>query len=380
MLLAQQGADVIKIERPPHGDIIRGVGSQRGGASAYFVNTNWGKRSVTLDLSQEEGRDTLRRLLDTADVLIENFRPGVMPGFGFAPDDVIAAHPRLIYTAVRGFPSGSRFADAPAYDHVIQAMSGFASCQADLKEGTPVLVQQAVVDKVTGLTAAQAITAALFERERTNRGQFLEIPMLHAALQFLWPDAATNASFVGDVDKLPPQSRTFRLTKTADGYVSLIAISNDQFDGLMRAVGKDELIGDPNLNSPGKRGRHGAQVMREVGAFLREKTTAEVMDLLTTNGVPCGPVTALDDVADYIDEIAPGFMVPREPSAARRDGAPLPRGALRRARRHPPDPRARPGHRRGARRARRCLTRRGLPDASYFVSRSAVSAVSSVPR
>ncbi len=309
MLLAQQGADVIKIERPPHGDIIRGVGSQRGGVAAYFVNSNWGKRSVALDLSQEEGRDTLRRLLETADVLVENFRPAVMPGFGFAPDDVVAQYPRLIYAAVRGFPSGSPLADAPAYDHVVQAMTGFASCQADLREGTPVLVQQAVVDKVTGLTTAQAITAALFERERTDRGQYLEIPMLHAALQFLWPDAGTNASFVGDVDKLPPQSRTFRLTKTADGYVSLVAISNDQFDGLMRAVGKDELIGDPNLNSPGQRGRHGAQVMREVGAFLREKTTAEVMELLTANGVPCGPVTDLDDVAAYIDEISPGFMV-----------------------------------------------------------------------
>ena len=242
-------------------------------------------------------------------MLVENFRATVMPSFGFTPDDVTARYPRLIYAAVRGFPTGTRFADVPAYDHVIQAMTGFASCQADLKEGTPVLVQQAVVDKVTGLTAAQAITAALFERERTNRGQFIEIPMLHAALQFLWPDAATNASFVGEVDKLPPQSRTFRLTKTADGYVSLIAISNDQFDGLMRAVGKEELIGDPQLNSPGKRGRNGAQVMREVGAFIREKTTDEVMELLTANGVPCGPVRDLDEVAAYIDEISPGFML-----------------------------------------------------------------------
>ena len=309
LVLAQQGADVIKIERPPTGDIIRGVGSQRGGVSAYFVNSNWGKRSVTLDLSRDEGRDTLRRLLATADVLVENFRPTVMPGFGFAPEDVVAEHPRLIYAAVRGFPSGSKFAEAPAYDHVIQAMTGFASCQADLREGTPVLVQQAVVDKVTGLTMAQAITAALFERERTNRGQLLEIPMLHAGLAFLWPDAATNASLVGDADKLPPQSRTFRLTKTADGYVSLVAIANDQFDGLMRAVGKDDMVGHPDLNSPGKRGRNGAQVMREVGAFLRERTTAEVLELLSANGVPCGPVTDLDDVAGYIDDIAPGFMV-----------------------------------------------------------------------
>ena len=308
MVLAQQGADVVKIERPPHGDILRGVGSQRGGVSAYFVNTNWGKRSVELDLAGDDGRATLHRLLADADVLVENFRPAVMPGFGFAPDDVVARYPRLVYAAVRGFPSSSRYADLPAYDHVIQAMTGFASTQADLREGTPALVQQAVIDKASGLTAAQAITAALFERERTGRGQYLEVSMLRVGLAFLWPDAATNASFVGEVDRLPPQSRTFRLTKTADGFVALIAVANDQFDGLLRATGQEDRIGDPQLSSPGQRGRYGAAVMREVAAVLAQKKTAEVVELLTAHGVPCGPVQDLDDVPAYIDDIAPGVM------------------------------------------------------------------------
>jgi crotonobetainyl-CoA:carnitine CoA-transferase CaiB-like acyl-CoA transferase len=309
MILAQQGADVVKVERPPHGDILRGVGSQRGGVSAYFVNTNWGKRSVQLDLGVDDGRSVLDRLLETADALVENFRPGVMASFGFAPDDVLRRYPRLVYACVRGFPSGSRLADLPAYDHVIQAVTGYASTQADLREGTPALVQQAVVDKVSGLTAAQAITAALFERERTGRGQYLEVAMLKVGLAFLWPDAATNASFVGDVDKLPPQSRTFRLTKTADGYVALIAVANDQFEGLLRATGLENRIGDPKLSSPGQRGRHGAEVMRAVAVFLAQKTTREVVDLLTRHGVPCGPVQDLDDVASYVDDIAPGVMI-----------------------------------------------------------------------
>jgi crotonobetainyl-CoA:carnitine CoA-transferase CaiB-like acyl-CoA transferase len=308
-ILAQQGADVIKVERPPRGDILRGVGSTRGGVAAYFVNTNWGKRSIALDLREERDRRVLARLIARADVLVENFRPSVMPGFGFVPAEVCAEHERLVYAAIRGFPATSTLADAPAYDHVIQAMTGFASCQADLKEGTPELVHQALVDKTTGLTAAQAITAALFERERTGRGQLLEISMLQVGLSFLWPDAATNASFVGTVDKLPPQSRTFRLTKTADGHVALITVANDQFDGLLRATGREHLIGDPKLNSPQQRGRHGAQVMREVAAFLREKPTTEVIALLTANGVPCGAVTDLDDVAAAMDEIAPGAMV-----------------------------------------------------------------------
>ena len=169
MVLAQQGADVIKIERPPHGDILRGVGTTRGGVAAYFVNTNWGKRSVVLDLRLDADRDTLAQLIATADVLVENFRPGVMPGFGFEPAALCSQHPELIYAAIRGFPSSSTLADAPAYDHVIQAMTGPASVQADLKDGTPELVHHALVDKSTGLVAAQAITAALFERSRTGR-------------------------------------------------------------------------------------------------------------------------------------------------------------------------------------------------------------------
>src|SRR4051794_4246983 len=153
MILAQQGADVIKVERPPHGDILRGVGTTRGGVAAYFVNTNWGKRSITLDLAGDEGKDVLSKLIDRADVLVENFRPSVMAGLGFPPQEVCADHPRLIYAAIRGFPSSSVLADAPAYDHVIQAMTGYASVQADLKDGTPELVHQAVIDKATGLVA-----------------------------------------------------------------------------------------------------------------------------------------------------------------------------------------------------------------------------------
>jgi len=309
MVLAQQGADVIKVERPPVGDILRKVGSHRGGTSAYFVNTNWGKRSIALDFNERDDLATLRKLVASADVLVENFRPTVMPGIGFAAADLVAEHPRLIYAALRGFPSDSALADAPAYDHVIQAMTGFGGNQADLKTGVPVLVQQAVVDKVTGLTAAQAITAALFERHRTGRGQIIEVPMLHAGLAFLWPDVSTNITMLGDFDQLPSQSRTFRLTPTADGYVAMITVTTPQWDGLLRAVGRDELVGSPDLDTPQKRGRNSAALMKEIAVFLAELTTEDVVARLSANGVPCAKVATLEEVPAVVKVTSPGYLV-----------------------------------------------------------------------
>jgi crotonobetainyl-CoA:carnitine CoA-transferase CaiB-like acyl-CoA transferase len=309
MVLAQQGADVVKVERPPVGDILRKVGSGRGGTSAYFVNTNWGKRSIALDFDDEGDRATLRKLVATADVLVENFRPTVMPRLGFAADDLVADHPRLIYAALRGFPSDSPLADAPAYDHVIQAMTGFGSTQSDLKTGVPVLVQQAVVDKVTGLTAAQAITAALFERHRTGRGQVIEIPMLKAGLAFLWPDVSTNITMLGEFEQLPAQSRTFRLSPTADGYVAMVTVTTPQWDGLLRAVGRNELVGDPNYDTPQKRGRNAAALMKEIATTLASLSTDEVVARLTAEGVPHAKVTMLEELPDVIEAVAPGYLV-----------------------------------------------------------------------
>jgi len=309
MVLAQQGADVVKVERPPVGDILRKVGSGRGGTSAYFVNTNWGKRSIALDFSVEADLITLRKLIATADVLVENFRPAVMPKLGFHPEELIAEHPRLIYAALRGFPSSSAVADAPAYDHVIQAMTGFGSNQADLKTGVPVLVQQAVVDKVTGLTAAQAITAALLERHRTGRGQVIEIPMLHAALAFLWPDVTTNVTMLGEFEQLPSQSRTFRLTATLDGHVAMATVTAPQWDGMLRAVGRDELVGSPDLDTPQKRGRNAAPILKEVAAQLATISSDEVVARLSANGVPCAKVASLAEIPDLIEATSPGFLV-----------------------------------------------------------------------
>jgi crotonobetainyl-CoA:carnitine CoA-transferase CaiB-like acyl-CoA transferase len=312
MILAQQGADVIKIERPPGGDILRNVGSRRGGVSSYFVNTNWGKRSVALDLNDDADKATFARLVAHADVVVENFRPNVMPGLGFAADDLVARHPRLIYVAIRGFPAGSRLANAPTYDHVIQATTGFAANQAHLRTGEPQLVQQGVTDKIAGLTTAQAVTAALFDRERTGHGQVLEVPMLHAALAFLWPDVASNTAIEGDFDRVPPQSRTYRLTATADGYLAMITVTTPQWEGLLRTVGRDDLVGNPDYASPHLRGKNGAAIMKDAAATIATMPTAEVVARLAAEGVPCAAVVDLDDVPEVVEELSPGFLVHEE--------------------------------------------------------------------
>jgi len=214
-----------------------------------------------------------------------------------------------VYAAIRGFPSGSPMADAPAYDHVIQALTGYGGNQADLRTGVPVLVQQALVDKITGLTTAQAVAAALYERERTGRGRYLEISMLHAALAFLWPDVTTNVTMEGEFDALPSQSRTFRLTPTADGHIAMITVTTEQWDGLMAAIGRDDLVGDPSLDTPQKRGRNAAGLMKEAATFLASHPSDRAVELLTAHGVPCAKVAAVEEVPEIAERLSPGYLV-----------------------------------------------------------------------
>jgi crotonobetainyl-CoA:carnitine CoA-transferase CaiB-like acyl-CoA transferase len=298
MVLADQGADVVKVE-PLAGDLIRTVGTGNGGMSAYFANLNRGKRSIAVDLSTDRGADVVRRLSATADVFVQNFRPGVVERLGLDAETLMEANERLIYGSISGFGLVGPLATQPAYDHVVQALSGFAALQA-LSDG-PDLVRQGAIDKASAYTLAQAITAALLQRVQTGRGVRIDVSMLDVALAFVWPDGMMNHTCIDDVKVLPPVSRSFRTTPTADGHVVLVTLTPKQWDGLVAAILTDpdaDTGGD--LSDTGARMEGGAAIMRSVREQLRELTTDEVVRRLRDADVPCAPVRSLDEV--HLDE------------------------------------------------------------------------------
>ena len=251
-MLADQGADVIKVEAPG-GDPVRRFGPSKGDISAMFVAVNRGKRGIVLDLKAAAAQDVLWRLIERADVLVENFRPGVMARFGLDAPAVLARNPRLVYASITGFGADGPYANIRVYDPVIQAVAGLAATQPDA-DGRPSLIRTLIADKVTALTAAQAITAALYHRERSGHGQHVEVAMLDAALAFNWPDGMYNHSFLDEPPAPYPEYGALnRVRDAADGQVTIGVLQDSEFVALMRALGLDALAADPVLASFGGR-------------------------------------------------------------------------------------------------------------------------------
>jgi crotonobetainyl-CoA:carnitine CoA-transferase CaiB-like acyl-CoA transferase len=320
-LLADQGADVVKIERPGIGDLARWVGASNNGVSALFVACNRGKRSIGVDLSTADGRDVVRRLARDADVFVENFRPGVMERLGLGYEALAAGNDRLVYASLTGFGSVGPYRDKSAYDTVIQAYAGLGSSQADPADGTPVFLRQAAADKVTALTAAQAITAALLARERGAGGQWLQVAMLDAVVSFLWVDAAGNEVLL-DADGSSPSSfvRDFKPMRFADGWGIATPTSDADFAGICRALGVDGYDA-PEVATMVARATNReamAAIMERLYAAAARLTTAEAMARLEAERVPCGVVTEPADLPDDPHARAVGLFVEHDHPVAGR--------------------------------------------------------------
>lgn len=287
-MLADQGADVIKVESPG-GDPVRSLGPKKGDLSAMFIAVNRGKRGLSIDLKTDGGRQILERLVGWADVLIDNFRPGTMERLGFGSDRCAEINPRLIFASITGFGQDGPYRNIRVYDPVVQAVSGIASTQVD-SEGRAQLVRTLVADKVTAVTMAQAITAALFHRERTGEAQRVDVAMLDAAVAFNWPEGMYNHSFVDAEPSFPEYGALSRLWPCADGQVAIGMMQGVEFVALAKALGLDYLAIDTRLFTVGGRLKYQAEWAPQVAAAIKARTMDELMTGFIREGAVGGRV------------------------------------------------------------------------------------------
>jgi crotonobetainyl-CoA:carnitine CoA-transferase CaiB-like acyl-CoA transferase len=295
--LGDQGAEVVKVE-PFHGDSLRTLGPTKADLTSAFVAVNRGKRGIALDLKREEAKAIVAELIARADVLVENFRPGVMGKLGLGWEAARVLNPRLVYCSITGFGPDGPHAGLRAYDPVIQAASGIAANQRNA-DGEPSLVQTLVVDKLTALTAAQAITAALFARERTGEGQRVEVAMLDAAVTFNWPEGMFNFGFVDDAPPpSPAYGRFTRLWKAKDGMVAIASFQDHEFTALVEALDRPDLAADERFATGAARARNIREWGPLLAGLIAERTTEELLAGFVRTGAAGARVNECERVID----------------------------------------------------------------------------------
>lgn len=300
MLLADQGADVIKVEPlTATGDLIRGIVSfSKGGFPALFINNNRGKQCLGVDLTSDEGRQIALDLCQEADIVLENFRPGAMTRLGLDYDAVAAINSDVIYCSISGFGPTGPYADRPSLDPVIQGLTGIASRQMNPEIPFPDLVRNIICDKSTSLTAAQAITAALFARERGEGGQQIEVPMLDAAMYFFWNDGMMDQTVIDDDASGGFLLATaYRLTDCSDGKIVYFVANDPQRMALFAALSHPEWGEDPRFLSMAtlSEGDNYAAMGALVANRFSELTVDEALTALIEYDVPCGPILSAEE-------------------------------------------------------------------------------------
>ncbi len=299
MFLADQGAEVIKIE-PLGGDITRRSRqsiSASGEFSALFVSSNRGKRSLALDLKRPEAAKIMRKLIASSDVLVQNFRPGTMERLGLGEPTLRELNPRLIYVSISGVGESGPYAKKRVYDPIIQGLSGFADLQAEPRTRRPQMIRTIVADKTTAIFAAQAITAALFARERTGEGQHIRLAMLDTMIAYLWPEGMTQYTVVGrEATTADPTARPDLIFETADGYITVGTISDSEWQGFCAASGRPGLAEDPRFNTPGGRAVNATERILLMAEIIKKRPTAEWLQRLDANDVPSAPVLRRNEV------------------------------------------------------------------------------------
>lgn len=300
MTLADQGADVIKVETPSGGDFSRHVATRRGGLSASFLNNNRNKRSIIIDLKNERGLQTLHRLVSDADVFVQNFRPAVADRLGLGLGELHRINPRLVYVSITGFGFEGPYANKPVFDPLIQGLSGLTTVQAGSDQARPRLVRTILPDKLTGIQASQAITAALLARERSGQGQQVRLSMLDTLVSFLWSSDMGGHTFVGDeFETEVAQSYIDLIYETTDGYITVAAMHDKHWNGFAEAMNRPELRDDPRFKTAELRDLNKDERTDLIQQCLRDYDTDSLIERLEAHDVPCSPVLRRRDMINH---------------------------------------------------------------------------------
>ena len=290
MILADQGAEVIKVE-PLAGDQLRHMAATHNGVNAPFYSCNRGKKSLAIDLKSEEGKDVLLNLVKESDVFMQNFRPGTIDRMGFGYEKLKEINPNLIYLSISGFGDKGPYAQSRVYDPVIQALSGATDIQADRDSGTPKMFRIVVADKVTSLTASQAVSSALYAREKTSMGQHIKLSMLDSVIAFFWPEGMTGLVFKEnefDVRKL--QGSQDLIYEAKDRYITAGAVSDAEWIGMCNALKMEELIEDERFSTSAARIINAEERKRITGKEIKKWNSEDILERFQVEGVPSAPL------------------------------------------------------------------------------------------
>jgi crotonobetainyl-CoA:carnitine CoA-transferase CaiB-like acyl-CoA transferase len=293
MFLADQGADVLKIE-PIGGDSVRrsGVSVDKAGEfSALFISSNRGKRSLSIDIKSTAGREVLVKLVAHADVVVQNFRPGAMERLGLGAEQLRARDPRLIYVSISGVGDTGPYVRKRVYDPIIQGLSGFADIQSQAVTNRPQMIRTIVADKTTSIFTAQAVSSALYAREKTGLGDHIQVAMLDVMISYLWPEGMTQYTVVGaEPPDAGPNDRPDLVFKTTDGYITAGTLSDSEWQGFCRATGDPDLAADARFATQRSRWANWTARIHKMAEYIAQHSTAEWLQRLDANDVPCAPV------------------------------------------------------------------------------------------
>lgn len=296
-ILGDQGADIIKIEQPGLGDLIRYMGIIRNHMSAVFAVLNRNKRSVAVNTAKPEGKELIYDLVRKADAFVQNYRPGVAERMGIGYEQLKKINPDLVYVSISGFGDDGPYSNKRVYDPIVQAIAGYTDVQGDPKTGKPEIVRTIVIDKVTSLTACQAITAGLLAKARGKGGQHIKLSMLDSALQFLWSDALANYIYVGEEKEGRPNlSDLYRVFPTKDGYITSIVSSDSEWQGFCRAMKRMDIANDEKFATIAARGKNAVELWEIIEREYQKYGSTELMALLDGEDVPCGVVNRRDSL------------------------------------------------------------------------------------